>query len=183
MKMADYVIFAALICVWTLPWAALGVVMFAPWLASSLFTPFNGFWSGALVLYLVDWLGMPLLLLLAGIAIVTTGRSWRWLVAWVATVATGFAFEYATLPFLISMVRARDTLVGHWHWEMLAWGGCFALLAVVAGVLLASSPGRVLDGRGSARDEGEPPVMSRFATRISWAFRRSWVICGAICRR
>jgi hypothetical protein len=55
--------------------------MFAPWLAPSLFTPFNGFWSGAFALYVADGLVMPLMLLLAGLAIVTAGRGWWWLVA------------------------------------------------------------------------------------------------------
>jgi hypothetical protein len=63
--------------------------MFAPWLAPSLFTPFNGFWSGAFALYVADGLGMPLMLLLAGLAIVTAGRGWWWLVAWTTTVAPG----------------------------------------------------------------------------------------------
>ena len=149
MKQADYVIYAALICVWTLPWVTLGVVMFAPWLAPSLFTPFNGFWSLAFALYVADGLGMPLMLLLTGLAIVTTGRGWWWFVAWSATVATGFTFEYATKQWLISMFRARDALVGHWHWEALAWGGGFALLAVLAGVrqggLLATLRDRTTD--------------------------------------
>jgi hypothetical protein len=140
LRTADYVIFAFLIGAWTLPGAALGVVMFAPWLAPSLFTPFNGFFFGALLMYAADGLGMPLMLLLTGIKVVATSRGWWWLVAWTATVATGFAFEYATLPFLISMARARDTLAGHWHWEALAWGGGFVLLAVVAGLLLAGWP-------------------------------------------
>ena len=103
LKTAGYGIFAFLIGVWTLPGAALGVAMFAP----SLFTPFNGFFFGALVMYAAAGLGMPLVLLLTGIKIVAASRGWWWLVAWTATVATGFAFEYATLPFLISMARAR----------------------------------------------------------------------------
>ena len=140
LKTADYGIFAFLIGVWTLPGAALGVAMFAPWLAPSLFTPFNGFFFGALVIYAAAGLGMPLVLLLTGIKIVATSLGWWWLVAWTATVATGFAFEYATLPFLISMARARGTLAGHWHWEALAWGGGFVLLAVVAELLLAGWP-------------------------------------------
>ena len=133
---ADYVIFAFLIGIWTLPGAALGVVMFAPWLAPSLFTPFSGFFFGALLMYVADGLGMPLMLLLTGIRVIATSRGWWWLVAWIATVATGFAFECATLPFLISMARARGTLAGHWHWEALAWGGSFLLLAVAAELLV-----------------------------------------------
>lgn len=43
---------------------------------------------------------MPLLLL-AGLAVVTTGRGSRWLVAWIVTVATGLAFKCATLSFLL----------------------------------------------------------------------------------
>jgi hypothetical protein len=143
MKTADYVIFGGLICVWTLPWAALGVVMFAPWLAPSLFTPFNGFWSAAFALYVADGVGMPLPLVLAGLAIVTTGRGWRWLVAWIATVAVGFTFEYATLPLTLPMLRTpvpETLVVGDRHWEVLAWGGGFALLAVVAGLLLVGPP-------------------------------------------
>jgi hypothetical protein len=137
---ADYVIFAFLIGVWTLPWAALGVALFAPWLAPSLFTPFNGSFSGVLLMYVADGLGMPLMLLAAGIVVVVASRGWWWLVAWIATVTTGFAFEYATLPFLFSMFRARDKLPGHWHWEALAWGGGFVLLAAVAWVLVAGWP-------------------------------------------
>ena len=140
LETADCAIFAFLIGLWTLPWAALGVAMFAPWLAPPLFTPSNGLFSGEFLLYVADGLGMPLTLLLTGIRVVATSRGWWWLVAWIATVATGFAFQYATLPFLISMFRARDTLAGHWHWEALAWGGGFVLLAVVAGALLAGPP-------------------------------------------
>jgi hypothetical protein len=140
LETADYVIFAFLIGVWTLPWAALGVVLFAPWLAPSLFTPFNGSFSGVLLMYVADGLGMPLMLLAAGIVVVVGSRGWWWLIAWIATVATGFAFEYATLPFLISMFRARDKLPGHWHWEALAWGVGFVLLAAVAWVLVAGWP-------------------------------------------
>jgi hypothetical protein len=54
-------------------------------------------------------------------------------------VATGFAFEYVTLRFALSVFRASEALVGQRHWEALAWGGGLALLAVVAGVLLAGS--------------------------------------------
>jgi hypothetical protein len=159
MRTADYVIYGSLICVWTLPWAALSVVMFAPWLASSLFTPFNGFWSGAFALYVADGLGMPLMLLLAGLAIVTAGRGWWWLVAWTTTVATGFAFEYVTLRFALSVFRAPEALGGQRHWEVLAWGGGFALLAAAAGVLLAGSPRAALAparrrGRRASVDAG-----------------------------
>lgn len=137
LKTADYVVFAFLIGAWTLPWAALGVVMFAPWLAPSLFTPLRGYFSGVLLMYAADGLGMPLMLLGAGISVVASSRGWRWLVAWTATVAIGFAFEYATLPFLISVFHARATIAGHWHWKALAWGSGFELLAGVAGALLA----------------------------------------------
>ena len=140
MATADHVIFALLIGIWTLPGAALGVVMFAPWLAPSLFTPFNGFFFGALLMYVAAGLGMPLTLLLTGIRVIGASRGRWWLVAWIAAVATGFAFECATLPFLISMARARRTLAGHWHWEALAWGGGFVLLAVVAELLLTGWP-------------------------------------------
>lgn len=88
-------------------------------------------------MYVADGLGMPLMLLAAGIVVVVGSRGWWWLVAWIATVTAGFAFEYATWPFLISMFRARDKLPGHSHWEALTWGGGFVLLAAVAWVLVA----------------------------------------------
>jgi hypothetical protein len=52
-----------------------------------------------------------------------------------------------------------ETLAGQRHWEVLAWGGGFALLAVVAGVLLAGSPRAALAsarrwGRRASVDAG-----------------------------
>jgi hypothetical protein len=59
MKTADYAIYAALICVWTLPWAALSVAMFDPWRTSTLFSPFSGFWDLAFALYVIDCVATP----------------------------------------------------------------------------------------------------------------------------
>jgi len=41
----------------------------------------------------------------------------------------------------------------HGNWELLAWGGGFALLAVVSGMLLAGSPRAALaKARGGTRE-------------------------------
>jgi hypothetical protein len=154
MKTADYAIYAALICVWTLPWAAVSGAMFDPWQTKALFSPVSGFWNLAFVLYVIDCVATPSMLLLAGLSIATTGRGCRWLVAWTATLAAGFVFEFKTLLFVSHMFGPLAP-VSHGNWEVLGWGGGFALLALAAGALLAGSPRAALAmarrrGRGSS---------------------------------
>jgi hypothetical protein len=121
MRTADYVIYSVLICVWTLPWAVLSAAMVLSWLAPALFNPLSGFWSWVFGLYVLDWLAVTLMLLLAGLSIATAGRGCLWLVAWTATVAGGFAFQFKTL-LLASRVFGQQVPAGHGTWESLAWG-------------------------------------------------------------
>jgi hypothetical protein len=126
--------------VWTLPWAACGVVQFDPWLTPWLFNPFGPFtlYFFLPMVYLADWCFGPLVLLITGLSTVGLGRSWRWRVAWIVAVVAGAAFELAAIRYghLLS-VTPYDAARRSWY--LLAFTAGFILLAVVL-ALLAGSP-------------------------------------------
>ena len=152
-----------IVCAWTLPWAALAVALFDPWLAPWLFNLSGPFAFFLPLVYIPASALGAVVVLVRGLCFI---RGQTRLSAYVLLVCAGVALDWA-VAWRGHWFNYVPYYAGHPRWSVLAAGAGYVLLAVMLATLPTGSPRSAL-------------AVVRASLRATWrqAERRDLTVCA-----